>query len=51
MQESMLNEAARERHGQLLHEAETFRRMLGSRKVKEASPILKSLIVFLIAIV
>jgi hypothetical protein len=50
MQEELFTEAAKARHGQLIHEAETFRRALQSRKVKASSPLLKGLLIFLIAV-
>lgn len=43
-------DAANERHERFIRDAETIRRALRARKGQKASPILKSLIIFLIAV-
>jgi hypothetical protein len=50
MLDYMLTEGAKERHERMIHDAETFRQALRSKKVQKISPILKSLIIFLIAV-
>ena len=49
MLDDMVMEGAKERHEQRIREAESFRRALRSKKVQKTSPILKSLIIFIIA--
>ena len=51
MQEYRLLEAAKERHANFVREADAFRQVLRSSKVDKSSPILKSLILFLISVV
>lgn len=50
MDDQLMMESARERYGQLVRDAETFRRALRARKLDRSSTLLKSLIIFLIAI-
>jgi hypothetical protein len=45
----MITEGAKVHHEKLIHDAQTFRQALRSKKV-QSSPILKSLIIFLIAV-
>jgi hypothetical protein len=49
VQDYMLAERTKERYERLIRDAETFRQALRSKKV-QSSPILKSLIIFLIAV-
>ncbi|HUT19203.1 MAG TPA: hypothetical protein VM366_08585 [Anaerolineae bacterium] len=51
MQEYLPLEQATERHASFLREADAFRQVLRSSKVDKSSPILKSLIIFLISVV
>ena len=46
----LLLQEANERHEQLIRDAQTLRRALRSRKVEQASSILKGLIIFLISV-
>jgi hypothetical protein len=50
MYDYLVLEGAKARHEGFLRDAQTFRRALRSRKLDRSSPILKSLIIFLIAV-
>lgn len=50
VQEYLLLEEAKERHASFVREADAFRQVLRSGKVDKSSPILKSLIIFLILV-
>ena len=50
MLDNMIAERAKERHERLIREAESFRRALRSKKVRKTSPLLKTLILLLVAV-
>jgi hypothetical protein len=50
MMEDLILEEAKGRYTDRLREADAFRRVLRSGKVEKSSPILKTLIIFLISI-
>jgi hypothetical protein len=51
MPDYLLPEEVNERYASLLREADAVRRVLRSRQVVKASPLLKTLIIFLVSLV